>query len=143
MPLDPAKRRAYEKADYVVFGAPEIVLHIGERSAALDTLLTEANATSATFISSDNPNGELANEFENQAGRRALETLLNASYSWLPGEGRDPNAGPDWEGEWPAEPSALVLDMPIEEAIRIGRVFSQNAIVYVEKGKPPELVVLV
>ena len=139
MPLTPEKRRAYEKAEYAIHGEPEIVLRVGERSAGLDALLAEANAASAAFISSANPYGELTNELENQAARRAFETVITASWGWFPGEGRDPDPG----GEWPAEPSALILDIPLDEAMRIGRAFGQNAIVFVEKGRAPELVVLV
>jgi putative PIN family toxin of toxin-antitoxin system len=58
------------------------------------------------------------------------------SWPWLEGEGRDP------EGRWVAEPSLLVLGIAREEAQALGRQLEQNAIVFVEKGRAPELVLL-
>ena len=65
---------------------------------------------------------------------------------WLPiaggagvlfiGEGSDP------EGEWPHEPSFLVVGISRAEAEALGRRFGQLAIVYARKGEPPELVEL-
>jgi hypothetical protein len=52
------------------------------------------------------------------------------------GEGRDP------AGKWPAEPSVLAVGMSRHEAMVMGRSYEQNAIVFIEKGKAPELVVL-
>ncbi|MGH8720503.1 MAG: DUF3293 domain-containing protein, partial [Burkholderiales bacterium] len=52
------------------------------------------------------------------------------------GEGRDP------QQEWPAEPSVLVVGIARAEAEVLGRGYEQNAIVFVEKGKAPELVML-
>ena len=52
------------------------------------------------------------------------------------GEGRDP------EGDWPAEPSVLAVGISRHEAEVIGRSYEQNAIVFIERGKAPELVAL-
>ena len=141
MPLDPEKRRAYEAAEYVVYGnrdgsAPDLLFRIGEPSPELDEMLDENEAKSAAFISAANPFGEPASEAENDNAYRALCNLAS-DYLCFAGEGRDP------ADEWPAERSLLVLDLPLDEARRIGAAFSQNAIVFIEKGRAPELVVLV
>ena len=135
MPLGPGLLDAYRKADYVVYGEPELVFHVGEPSAALDELLEAEGAETAAFITAANPRGELAGETANMVGIAALSNL-GESYDTFSGEGRDP------EGKWPAERSLLVVGIPLDEAARIGRAFDQNAIVFIEKGKPPELVVL-
>jgi len=54
----------------------------------------------------------------------------------IPGVGRDPR------GEWPAEPSVLVLGISRREAEILGRSYEQNAVVFVERGGAPELVLL-
>ena len=60
----------------------------------------------------------------NKAGLRCFE-----------GEGRAPDRS------W-TEKSVLVVGISREDAERAGRAFGQNAIVFVERGQAPELVVL-
>jgi len=128
---------AYEDADYVVFTKPELILRIGEPSPRLDALLEEAGADSAAYISAANPRGERRPEAENKASHSVLKDLVAASgYPYFPGEGRDP------EGRWAPEPSFLVLGIYRDNAELMGRLFGQNAIVFVDKGEAPRLVPL-
>ena len=137
MPLRPDLRAAYEKALYVVHGAPDLVLRIGERNAELDDLLDADGVETAAFLTAANPNGILQGKEENELARAALhQVLADEGYICYVGEGRDP------EGDWPAEPSILALGISRHEAEVIGRSYEQNAIVFIERGKPPELVVL-
>ena len=142
MPLSPDLIARYENADYVVFGAtsgaPELVLRIGEPSARLDKLLAAEGATTAAYITAANPRGEQKTEAENAAAVITLhELVVAAGYPRHPGEGRDP------EGRWPPEPSLLIVGIYRANAQKLGRLFEQNAIVFVQKGGAPELVVLV
>ena len=50
MPLDKKLLAAYQSADYVVHGPPELVLKIGEPSPRLDELLEKEGATTAAFL---------------------------------------------------------------------------------------------
>lgn len=135
--ISPELRNAYENADYVVFAKPELVLRIGEPSPRLDQMLEEAGADGAAFISAANPRGERKPEADNRASHTVLKDLIAASgYPYFAGEGRDP------QGRWAAEPSLLVIGMFRDNAELLGRLFGQNAIVYVEKGGAPELVPL-
>ena len=137
MPLRPDLRAAYEKALYVVLGAPDLVIRVGERNADLDDLLDADGVETAAFLSAANPNGILQGQAENELARAALhQVLADEGCICYVGEGRDP------EGEWPAEPSILALGISRHEAEVIGRSYEQNAIVFIERGKPPELVVL-
>ncbi len=137
MPLDPALLAAYRRALYVVFGEPELVIRIGEPNAELDALLEEYEAQTAAFVCAANARGERQSEAENQA---AAELLLKSEFlighEWFKGEGRDP------EGKWSAEPSMLVIGLSRKDAERLGFVYRQNAIVFIEKGCAPELVIL-
>jgi hypothetical protein len=128
---------AYEKAHYAVFGEPELVLRIGEPSPDLDELLDAEGASTAAFITAANPRGQVADPFENQVANAALhQSQVQAGYACYSGEGRDP------EGKWTAEPSVLVVGIARADAEALGRALEQNAIVFCERGKPPELVVL-
>ena len=138
MPLDPKLRAAYEAADYVVFGEPELVFRIGRPNADLDALLEADGALGAAYVTAANPRGLQTGAADNLAAVEALlEDLSAFSCSCYPGEGRDP------EDLWTPEPSVLVVGIERSSAEELGRRLEQNAIVFVEKGQAPELVVLV
>ena len=141
MPLPPELIAAYVNADYVVFGKmpgdPELVLRVGEPSGRLDAMLEAAGAATAAFLTAANPRSEPRGEAENASAFQTLESLLGQSQFRLHrGEGRDP------EGRWAPEPSILVLGIYRANAMALGALFAQNAIVFVEKGQAPELVLL-
>jgi hypothetical protein len=137
MPAGPDLIVAYLGADYVVFGEPELVLRIGEANAALDALLDAEGAQTAAYVTAANPQGRIAGQTENVLATTALlEAQREAGYACYTGEGRDP------QHEWPAEPSVLVLGITRAEAEVLGRGYEQHAIVFIERGKAPELVML-
>jgi hypothetical protein len=137
MSASPEQIAAYEKALYVVFGKPELVIRIGEPNPDLDELLDAEGAGCAAFITAANPRGELAGAWKNEMANAALvESLNRAGYRCFEGEGRDP------QKRWKPERSALVVGIPRAEAEGAGRAFGQNAIVFIERGGAPELVLL-
>jgi predicted nucleic acid-binding protein len=134
MALSPELLAAYHAAEYIVLD-PRIVIRIGEPSRALDELL--ASDRSAAFITAANPESERRSNEENRRLVTELREMLDAvGRTYRQGEGRDPNAA------WPAEPSFLVLGISREEATNVARRFAQNAFVWCERGKPPELVIV-
>jgi hypothetical protein len=136
MPVDPELRQIYERALYAVFFAPELVLRIGEANRRLDRLLESEGATTAAYITASNPRGEEKGELENERANTALLRSIGP-YHCFPGEGRDP------AGKRAPEKSLLIAGISRAEAEHLGRQFKQNAIVFIEKGKAPELVELV
>jgi len=134
-PVTPELIAAYEKALYVVFGKPELVLRIGKPNPDLDELLEAEGAATAAYVTAANPRGEVTTPWKNEIANAALVQTL-AGYSCFEGEGRDP------QGRWTPERSALVVGISRSDAEAVGRAFGQNAIVFVEKGRAPELVVL-
>jgi hypothetical protein len=138
VPLDPELLEAYRKTHYVVFGEPELVLRIGERNPDLDELLEAEGAATAAFITAANPKGLERGDWDNEVANAALvESQNRAGYACFEGEGRDPDR------KWTPERSVLVAGIPRADAEAAGRAFGQNAIVFVERGKAPELLVLV
>jgi hypothetical protein len=131
MPLDAGLIAAYEKAEYWV---GDLVMRIGQADPRLDALL---DGKSAAFITAANPHSQRRPAHENRAAHEALiEALKKSGVRYLRAEGRDPNQ------EFPPEPGVLALGIARDAAGALGRAFGQNAIVYVERGKPPELVLL-
>jgi putative PIN family toxin of toxin-antitoxin system len=134
-PVQLALLLAYEKSDYVVL-EPKLVLHVGEPSAALDELLESHGERTAAFVTAANPGSKPRPQAENQAAnRKLLESQRLLARTCLEGEGRAPDQS------W-AERSFLVLGIPLPEAEALGRSYGQNAIVFCEKGRPPELVLI-
>ena len=127
---------AYRDSDYVVFADPELVLRIGEPSVRLDGILEAHGAECAAFVTAANPRSGKRTAAQNAEAMAALDGMLAAAgYPRYPGEGR---AG---DGSW-REPSVLAVGIYRENAMALGRLFGQNALVFIEKGKEPELVLL-
>lgn len=124
---------AYRSSEYRVQAEPEFVLRIGEPSAALDRLLEQADAATAAFVTAANPHSQPRPMEENLAALERLKRALR--HPFVDGEGR--SADRAWR-----EPSVLVLGMARAEAEALGREYGQNAIVFAEKGRAPELVLL-
>ena len=138
MPLDPELRAAYERALYVVYGSPEVEFRIGEPSGVLDAMMETSHVATAAFVSTANKRGAPTPENERRLADFLLRSQLSGlAYRVCEGEGRDPLR------IWPAEQSVLLMGIPRAEAEELGRRLAQNAIVFVEKGNAPELVVLV
>ena len=136
MPLTPELLEAYRNAEYVVFAEREIVLRIGEPNARLDALLAEHGARIAAFVTAANPRGEPRPEAENAVANSAMQNLVSAAgYPHYLGEGR--NKRRTW-----AEPSFLIVGIYRQNAEALGALFEQNAIVFCEAGRAPELIAL-
>ena len=137
MSATPELIAAYEEALYVVFGTPELVIRIGEPNPDLDELLEAEGAATAAYITAANPRGEAAGAWRNEVANAALvESLAKAGHRCFEGEGRDP------QGRWTPERSALVIGIARADAEAVGRAFGQNAIVFIERGRAPELILL-
>ena len=136
MPISSEQLQAYQKADYVVFADRLVVLRIGEPNPELDELIVAEGATTAAFISAANPRGEKRADTENGVANAALQSFISAAgYPHYWGEGRDPF------GSW-SEPSFLVIGIYRANAEALAQLFEQNAIVFCELGKAPELILL-
>lgn len=142
MALAPELLRAYQNAVYAVFASPGIEFRVGQPSDTLDAMMSINHVRTAAFVSSATASGRPSDE--NQ--RRLNDFLLRShvgdvaakhKYRVYQGEGRDPG------GKWPAEPSVLIMGITREEAEGLGRKLEQNAIVWIEKGGAPALLVLV
>ena len=136
MPVTPELLDTYRNAEYVVFADPQVVMRVGEANAQLDELIRAEGARTAAFVTAANPRGDPRSDMENGVANAALQNFVAAAgYPHFWGEGRDPR------GSW-AEPSFLVIGMYRANAEALGQLFEQNAIIFCELDKPPELIIL-
>lgn len=129
---------AYGSANYFI-SAPggDLLAKVGERSAALDELLADHDVTQATLITAWNPRSEPTDPETNKRQTQLLRSELEQhSKPLLPARGQAP------DGSWPAEEGFLALGLPYREAERLGRDYGQNAVLWLEKGESPRLLLL-
>jgi len=128
---------AYRAAHFHVFSEPPFVLRIGEHSKGLAVLHETAGVSSSAFITAYNPYSMECTEEQNLAAQaRLVDSIDKSGLVSIEGEGKDP------EGQWPGEPSLLVLGCTGKQAEDLGRLYKQNAVVLCGDDAVPELVVL-
>lgn len=94
-----------------------------------------SNKTTIGIISGYNPNGQMISEVENQEFNNVLKHELEAMKCTF-----FPALGKDTLGIWEPEFGFAVLGLTKDQLISLAKQFNQNAIVYLEDGKPSELV---
>jgi hypothetical protein len=127
---------AYLDTNYVVSESDSrIVIKIGENNPALEQLLVQECVAEWAFITAYNPYSQQLAATENADRQQKMYSLLERrNLLFLNGFGEAAN------GEWPPEPSLLVLGLKRELAVELAKEFKQNAIVCGQKGKEAELV---
>ena len=128
---------SYESANYHVDASPSFILKIGQYSPEIHSMYEASHKKRAAFITAYNPASvELSNE-ENKERNQKLEEEIQALHlEYIHGEGKCD------ENEWSGEESFLVLGIDQKEAIRLGKAFGQNAIVWIPENSIPELLLL-
>ncbi len=135
--IDPVTLRAYHDTEYRVVAGTPFELRIGEHSAPLAELYAARDVTCSAFITACNPQGTLLSAPENAQRLAALaDDLEESGYAVLPGFGADPT------GDWPGEPSFLVLDIGATAARSLGHQFGQNAVVWAGPDAVQQLLLL-
>lgn len=126
----------YRTAIYRV-DAPKgvVTFYIDKASPELAALHREWGVQSSAFITAYHPYSVPESGEANEKAQQALLAELHArGYRWLEG------AGEDAKGDWPAEPSVLVMGVSEEEATALAGQFRQNAYVFCGSDAVPRLV---
>jgi hypothetical protein len=125
---------AYRAAAYFVDGpAGRFTLRVGQASAEIDALATAHQVAAWTFITAYNPGSVVLAREQNEQRQRELEqAVAESAYPFYRGEGKG-------DGDWPAEPSLLVLGISETEAAAMARRFGQAAVLFGERGEPVRL----
>jgi hypothetical protein len=129
---------AYRNTDYRCgVGAHGFTLRIGVRSEPLARLCASTGCASAVFITAYNPFSQTQSDAVNQAAHARLGADLHAlGRPVFDGAGADPS------GNWPVEPSYLVLGVDLDAAKTLGMQYQQNAIVWMAADAVAVLVLL-
>ena len=134
--LDPALLQAYRETLYTV-REPALTLRIGVACEPLRALHGRFGVECSAFVSACNPFSLRLDAAGNAARHRALlQALAAEGWRFLEGAGRHPSNG------WPAEPSALVLGLPLEASRALGQRHAQNALVWCGADAVPALILL-
>ncbi len=124
----------YHQTCYETF-SPRLYVRINKRHTSLDRFLQSQKASTWAFITAYNPQSEKCREEENvQAQANLVKRLQEMGKAFWEGQGIGD------EGDWPPEPSLLILDIDRAESVQLGQEFGQKAIVYGEWRKKAELV---
>ncbi len=108
-------------------------LHVGQRSADIDALTDAHQAKTFTYITAYNPRSIVASAERNEKQQQELErAVAESGRPYFRGEGQG-------AGDWPPEPSLLVLGVSEAEAAGLARRFGQAAVLFGERGKAVRL----
>jgi hypothetical protein len=118
-------QEAYRQTEYRVTEGDPFVLRVDEPCPELLGLYRARNVSCAAFITACNPFSQQLTDAENEVRQTELASeRKRRSLSYLEGVGEHPS------GDWPGEPSFLVLGLALEAAKTLGRAYEQNAIVW-------------
>lgn len=139
MDLDLAFRNTTFNVDAVPeAGLPEAVaLRADRKHLAWDAYLKRIGVTTWACITAYNPNATEQPLEANEAAQRRLESAVaGLGLPFLRGRGQ----GDSVFGEWPPEPSLFVLGIRRRDAVALGRLFGQRAIIWAARGEPAQLI---
>ena len=128
---------SYKLAHYHVYGSASFILRIGQYSPELHDIYKTSPKKIAAFITAFNPSSiELSNQENKERNQQLEEKIKTLHLCYLHGEGKCD------ESEGSSEESFLVFEIDQTEAIRLGKEFGQNAIVWIPENSTPELLLL-
>jgi hypothetical protein len=139
--LDAALVEAYASTEYRVWPGPgdenAFVLKVGQGSAPLAQLHRKFGVHCSAFLTACNPWSQALSEPENAARQQSLQEVLQSrSLRWVKGLGQHP------DGQWPGEPSFLILGLSLAAARVLAEDFAQNALLWSGQDATPQLVLL-
>lgn len=141
--LKPELLNAYLETDYKVVVPQgdtherEFTMRIGQACEPLAKLYQDRGIQCAAFVTAYNPYSAAHEDLDNETRQSSLlQTLDQHRVAYLSGEGRHPS------GNWPAEPSVLALNLPLDASKRLGMRFHQNAVLWCDAKAIPHLVLL-
>jgi hypothetical protein len=111
-----------------------VALRIGEANPDLDALLDRLNVREWAIVTACNPGSRLCTPAENAERQETLSQEV--CCRWYSFDGLGVGAG----GDWPPEPSRMILDISRADALALAAAHGQRAIVAGTRGGYPKLV---
>ncbi len=135
--LDASLISAYRETEYRVTQADPFVLRVDVPSPELASLYKAKGASCAAFITACNQFSRALSDADNAIRQAGLATeLKRRNLNFFDGVGQHPS------GDWPGEPSFLVLGLALEAAKSLGKAYEQNAVIWCGPDAVPSLVLL-
>lgn len=135
--IDGPTCQAYRETEYRVAHDPEFVVRIDHTSVELAALYRAHRVQCAAYLTAANPLSEqISDEVNAQRNGQLASELRGRGLVVVEGIGQHPT------GDWPGEPSFLVLGLEREAAKSLGREYEQNAIVWCGDDACARLVLL-
>ncbi|MGF6637029.1 DUF3293 domain-containing protein [Paraburkholderia sp. MM6662-R1] len=135
--IDQATVKAYLETHYRVEHDVPMTLIVGKPNPSLAALHEAAHVESSAFITACNSFSRVCDVEVNVRRQEALaRELTQLGLKFINGVGQHPS------GDWPGEPSFLVLGVSLEDAKELGERYDQNAIVWVGHDAVPQLMLL-
>ena len=126
-------QHVYEQTDYRIVD-PKITIKCGVLNPILDIFLKKLGKRNWSFISAANPRSVVQSDKLNAWNNTNLEIDLSksgCSYTYAVGEATS--------GNWPAEESFIVFDMPLKDVRSLAQKYDQNAILIGRQGEAAQL----
>ena len=134
-PLSEALIAAYLATRYVASSDQgQVVLAIDLPNPSLAALMRRHSFASGCFITACNPFGQFCPDAENYAANASLRAAL-VTRQWVVFDG----SGTGADGDWPPEPSFLVLGPDRATAAQLCAEWRQNAVVWFDSDAIPRL----
>ncbi len=112
----------------------DLCILVGERSPRLDALLESKGHQSWAYITAHNPNGQRASNSANDHAQNELaQELSSQGLVSYPGEAQADI------GDWPPEPSLLIIGVTEPQALELGGRYEQAAVVVGDSNRPARL----
>ena len=126
---------AYKQTVYEVYDRQSTIqIYVGEYNPQLNQLLMDHNCYSWTIVTAVNPYSQCLTSSENQQRQQKLSDYFQPQKFTTFAA-----AGVDRTGIWTPEPSLLILGIDRSEAVAVGTLFEQNALVLGTIDGVPEL----
>jgi hypothetical protein len=134
--VKPALLEAYKRTEFIVdLPDRQTVIWHGKRNDVIEQILSEHTAKTGAFITAHNPRSQRLSDGENYERHRLLiADVEKQGFTYLTGRG----VGEDHS--WPTEESVFVIGATRDQATALGTKYGQLAIVWVELGRAPEVV---
>jgi hypothetical protein len=135
--IDGSTCEAYRETEYRVKHDRGFALCIDHTSVELAALCRVLRVKCAAYLTAANPLSEqTSDEVNAQRNAQLASELRGRGLVIVEGIGQHPT------GDWPGEPSFLVLGLELEAAKSLGRKYEQNAIVWCGDDACARLVLL-
>jgi hypothetical protein len=134
--VKPELLEAYKRTQFIVdLPDRQTVICHGKRNNVIEQILSEHAAKTGAFVTAHNPRSQRLSDDQNRERHRLLiADVEKQSFAYLTGRG----VGEDHS--WPAEESLFVIGTTHDQATALGTKYGQLAIVWVEMGRAPEIV---